>query len=139
MLDKLLSSSVKLRLAIWLVELALPNENELKGRLRAGLVAVLCAVASAILLAFTCAIAIFGIGYMLQSLAGLTTLQATLITAGMLIVVSVILLLICRSKFNDAVNSSSKASSLSFPNTDELISELFKSFNSGLKKPNTEQ
>jgi len=139
MLDKLLSSTVKLRLAIWLVELALPNENELKGRLKSGLVAVLCAVASAILLAFICVLAAFGVGYMLQDIAGLNNVQATLVAAGLLIVLAIILLAVCRCKFNDAVSSASKTSSLSLPNTDELISELFKSFNSGLKKTNTEQ
>lgn len=95
MLGSLLSSGLKLRLAVWAAEQALPSSSDLKIRLRAGLLGIGAAIAGGVLMALTFA-AVMVAGFFVLKGEGIAPYHAAGCMIGITIIV--VLLLICLAR-----------------------------------------
>lgn len=131
MLNSLISAALKLRFAMWAVELVLPGEADLKRRLRSGLSGVVAAVAGGAMLALSAAVLLFGAGYALNQYANLTVIESVLVVFGITLLLGYLFLVLAGEKIDAACNGLHQRASLP-DNPDDVLQTLFNGFLEGL-------
>lgn len=131
MMRSLISSALKVRLAWWAVEFALPSETDLKKRFRSVLLAVIAAVAGGLLCASCFIFLIIAAGAALYNFTSYTVLQSALIMVAVLMIVVVALVSYGTQKFKAALHMFDETRSYRTPSSEDKLQEIFNGFIEG--------
>ncbi len=99
MWNALLSSALKVRFALWAIDMALPSSTDLQRRYRSGLLGIVASVAAGMMLAVVVLIAVGSGGFALYYYTHVNVAQALLITMGASMAVIFALYAIGKKKF----------------------------------------
>lgn len=136
MFKTLFSAAMKVRVALWAIDLALPSGSNLQGRFRSGLLGMMAAVAGGALVAFATAGLIGTAAYMLYAQQYLSVIEALLAAIGTLVVLSVLLFAIGKGQMERAFRTTSitRKPRAKLPEAEDTIRELANGFLSGFLK-----
>lgn len=132
MLRFLISSALKVRFALWAIELALPRGADLKQRFRSVLLGVVAAVAGGVLCAACFIAMIIAAGAALHTFAYYSVLQSAMIMMAIVIVFILVLLAYGSMKLKEAFRAFDESRSFKFPQGEDKIQELLNGFIEGL-------
>lgn len=135
MFNTLFSAALKVRVALWAIDLALPSGSNLQGRFRSGLLGMMAAVAGGALVAFATAGLIGTAAYLLYTQNYLNVFEALLAAIGTLVVLSGLLFLLGKGQMERAFRTTSiSRTRRPIPDAEDTIREIANGFLAGFLK-----
>lgn len=132
---------MKVRFALWAIELALPRGTDLRQRFRSVLLGVVAAVAGGVLCAACFIAVIIAAGYALHIFASYGVLKSAAIMTGVVVLLIIVLLSYGNAKLREAFRALDESRSFQLPRGEDTLQELLNGFIEGLiiTKPTSER